>query len=197
MNKPFSQACENNKAPILSVLVRYFVNPGQVFEIGSGTGQHAVFFAAQLPHLNWQPTDVAEHLAGIQMWLNEAELENILPPLVVDVRDTDWILAKVDYIFSANTVHIMSWSEVELMFAGIGGKLKAGGYCCLYGPFNYHGHHTSESNARFDQWLQQRDPLSGLRDFDAIQKLAIKAGLQFETDYEMPANNRILVWQKS
>lgn len=196
MNKPFSQACENNKRPILSILKRYFVKPGHVLEIGAGTGQHAVFFAEQLPHLNWQTSDIAEHLPGMQLWLDEARLENILPSLILDVGEPKWPVDEVDYIFSANTTHIMSWPEVENMFAGIGKTLKTEAYCCLYGPFNYDGQYTSSSNERFDQWLKQRNPVSGLRDFSEIQVLADKQGLLFEADYEMPVNNRLLVWKR-
>lgn len=182
--------------PILSVLKRYFSDAKTVLEIGSGTGQHAVFFAEQLPHLIWISSDQAEYHAGIKLWLDEAKHTNLQGPLLLDVNQKDWPLNQIDAIFSANTVHIMGWSSVEKMFAGIGRVLDKQGYFCLYGPFNYNGQFSSESNAHFDVWLKQRDSLSGVRDFEALQSLAEQAGLKLIEDVAMPANNRILVWQK-
>ena len=194
--KPFSEACEQNKRPILTVLQQYFTGVSNVLEIGSGTGQHAVFFAAELPHLHWLTSEVAEHHPGISAWLEEAGLKNLAGPLELDVNRPDWPVNKVDAVFSANTVHIMDWPSVENMFAGIGRILQSGGVFCLYGPFNYRGGYTSESNARFDQWLKQRDPVSGIRDFEALNILAQQHGMTLLADHVMPANNRILVWQK-
>ena len=168
-----------------------------VLEIGSGTGQHAVFFAGQLPHLVWQASDVTEHLAGIQLWLEEAVLPNTPLPLELDVTSERWPSTEIDAIFSANTAHIMAWPQVESMFAGIGRSLRPGGVLALYGPFNYNGSYTSESNARFDSWLKARDPLSGVRDFELLEALAETHGLQLQQDYAMPANNRTLVWRKT
>jgi cyclopropane fatty-acyl-phospholipid synthase-like methyltransferase len=194
--KPFSEACEQNKSPILAVLQQYFTSVSNVLEIGSGTGQHAVFFAAQLPHLQWLTSEVTELHAGIHAWLDEAHLPNVSPPLELDVNQPDWPVVRVDAIFSANTVHIMDWSSVEKMFAGIGRVLQTRGVFCLYGPFNYEGNYTSDSNARFDQWLKQRDPGSGIRDFEALNILAQQHGMAFLADHVMPVNNRILVWRK-
>jgi cyclopropane fatty-acyl-phospholipid synthase-like methyltransferase len=195
MQRPFSQACENNKTAILAVIKPLFASVDKVLEVGSGTGQHAVYFAEQLPHLLWQPADQQDYIAGIESWLKCAALPNTLPPLVLDVNQP-WPITSVPAIFSANTVHIMSWVEVEQFFAGLASVLQVGGVFCLYGPFNYQGRYTSDSNARFDQWLQQRDRLSGIRDFEAIEKLAQQAGLTWLADHPMPANNRCLVWQK-
>lgn len=194
--KPFAESSEQNKQPIYAVLTQYFNNIKTVLEIGSGTGQHAVFFAEKFTHLTWVASDQAEYHKGIKMWLNDCTLQNIEGPLLLDVNQNEWPLEQTDAIFSANTVHIMSWASVENMFAGIGRTLTAQGVFCLYGPFNYNGKFSSESNARFDLWLKQRDPESGVRDFAALQNLAKKAGLDFVCDHEMPANNRILVWQK-
>jgi cyclopropane fatty-acyl-phospholipid synthase-like methyltransferase len=196
INKPFAESCEENKRVILSMLEKLYIEPGKVLEIGSGTGQHAVFFAENLSHLQWQPSDRDEYLSGIRAWLDEAALDNLLEPLCLDVMQPDWPVGKVDYIFSANTAHIMSWAAVQSMFAGLGQVLQRDGLLALYGPFNYHGAYTSDSNARFDQWLKERDPLSGIRDFSELDNLADKAGLSFVHDYQMPVNNRILVWQK-
>lgn len=195
--KPFAESSEQNKAPILAVLEQYFHNVDSVLEIGSGTGQHAVFFAEKFSHLTWHASDQAEYHDGIRMWLNDSATENIQGPLLLDVNQPQWPLGKTGAVFSANTVHIMSWPSVENMFAGIGRVLEKAGYFCLYGPFNYNGQFTSESNRRFDAWLKQRDPVSGVRDFEALQNLADQAGLAFVHDHEMPANNRILVWKKN
>lgn len=194
--KPFSESSEQNKQPILGVLKKHFAAVEMVLEIGSGTGQHAVFFAEQLPHLKWIASDQAEYHAGIGCWLEESNLNNTQGPLLLDVNQHTWPVEQTDGIFSANTVHIMDWSSVEMMFAGISLVLKKEGIFCLYGPFNYNDQFTSESNARFDLWLKQRDPQSGVRDFEALQKLATDAGLTFIEDVEMPANNRVLVWEK-
>ena len=195
--KPFAESSEQNKLPILEVLKQYLDESKSVLEIGSGTGQHAVFFAEQFPHLTWLASDQAEYHAGINMWLEEYAQGNVQGPYLLDVNQQDWPVETTDAVFSANTVHIMGWPSVENMFAGIGRVLNKGGYFCLYGPFNYNGEFTSESNANFDAWLKQRDPVSGIRDFEALQELAEKAGLEFVNDHEMPVNNRILVWQKS
>jgi len=195
--KPFAESSEQNKIPILAVLKQYCSEVETVLEIGSGTGQHAVFFAEQFPHLTWIASDQLEYHAGIKMWLKDSGLTNIQGPLLLDVNQSDWPIKQTDTVFSANTVHIMGWPCVEKMFNGIGKILKEGGVFCLYGPFNYNGKFSSESNARFDLWLKQRDPVSGVRDFEALQILADKAGLVFIDDVEMPANNRVLVWKKT
>jgi cyclopropane fatty-acyl-phospholipid synthase-like methyltransferase len=195
--KPYSEACEQNKHPILAVLQKHFADMRSVLEIGSGTGQHAVFFAAQLPHLRWLTSEVAELHAGICAWLDEACLPNVSQPLELDVNQTDWPVDRVDAVFSANTVHIMDWPSVENMFDGIGRVLQTQGVFCLYGPFNYQGSYTSDSNARFDMWLKQRDPSSGIRDFEALNALAQPHGMTLRTDHAMPTNNRTLVWEKA
>lgn len=194
--KPFSESCEQNKVPILEVLQDVFSDRQNVLEIASGTGQHAVFFGRALPHLTWQTSELTANHAGIRMWLDEAQLSNVLPPVEIDVSSDVWPVGSVDAIFNANTVHIVSWPEVERMFAGIGHVLETGGVLCLYGPFNYGGNFTSDSNARFDAWLKSRDPGSGVRDFEAINRLAELQGLSLQKDVAMPANNRTLVWQR-
>jgi cyclopropane fatty-acyl-phospholipid synthase-like methyltransferase len=194
--KPYAESCDQNRAPILEVLRVELNNRSNLLEIGSGTGQHAVYFAAEFPDLSWQTSDRVENHAGIRAWLEEAGLSNVLAPIALDVCQDTWPDRRYDAVFSANTAHIMSWPQVECFFAGIGATLQAGGTFCLYGPFNYNGAYTSESNARFDQWLKQRDPLSGIRNFEELAKLANTAGLELKEDYEMPANNRTLVWSK-
>lgn len=195
IDKPFSESCVQNRDPILAILRPLFADRRHVLEIGSGTGQHAVYFAADLPHLVWQTADVPQHHPGIQAWLEEAALPNVLPPLALDVNDSAWRSGRYDAVFSANTLHIMGWPEVERFFAGVGAVLEAGGILAVYGPFNYGGRYTSESNARFDAWLKARDPASGVRDFEAVDALARSQGLVLQQDIAMPANNRTLVWR--
>jgi hypothetical protein len=185
--KPFSEACERNRQPILAVLERVFKHAKCVLEIGSGTGQHAAYFSAALPHLRWQASDVAEHLPGIRMWGVE--------PIELDV-DQPWPQVDADAVFSANTAHIMSWPQVERMFAGIT-RMPSLRVFCLYGPFSYAGKHTSDSNARFDAMLRARDPASGLRDLEDVKALGERSGLSLVEDNAMPANNRLLVFRKS
>lgn len=195
--KPYSEACEQNKDPILKVLQEVFADRRRVLEIGSGTGQHAVYFGPQFSHLIWQPSDLPGHLAGIRMWLDECRPPNVHPPLELDMDAGPWPDQMFDAVFSANTAHIMSESQVARMFAGVGAVLPANGVFALYGPFNYRGRYTSDSNARFDQWLKARDPLSGIRDFEALETLAQTHGMVLLKDYEMPVNNRTLVWLKT
>lgn len=194
--KPYAESCEQNRAPIQTVLEEVFADRKQVLEIASGTGQHAVYFGQALPHLIWQTSELPTNHAGIQAWLDEAGLANVRSPLVIDVNAADWPTPMVDAVFNANTVHIVAWPAVQRMFAGIGRVLAVGGILCLYGPFNYGGRFTSDSNARFDAWLKQRDPHSGVRDFEAINQLAAAQGLTLLRDIAMPTNNRSLVWQR-
>ena len=197
MNKPFAESSEQNKQPILQVLAEIFTEPGTVFEIGSGTGQHAVFFTEQLPHLRWQPSDLEDQIPGMTLWFAEVDHGRIHSPVVLDVNAPSWPVSEAEYVFTANTLHIVSWPEVQAMFAGVGKILKAGGLFAQYGPFNYGGEFTSESNARFDVWLKNRDPKSGIRNFEDLEQLAKQHGMKLFADYEMPVNNRILVWQKA
>ena len=196
IDKPFSESCVQNREPILAVLREVFADRNSVLEIGSGTGQHAVDFGAALPHLRWQTADVPSNHPGIRLWLDEAALPNVLPPLALDVNRQEWRNGRYDAVFSANTLHIMGWPEVEQFFAGVGCVLQTGGVLTVYGPFNYDGAFTSESNARFDLWLKSRDPASGVRDFEAVDALARAQGLVLQQDVAMPANNRTLVWKR-
>lgn len=196
VENPFSQACENNKAPILAVLEQVFASCRSVLEIGSGTGQHAVHFAPRLPQLRWQPSDVPENLPGIEQWREAEPAPNLLRPIALDVRAPHWGVTPVDGLFTANTLHIMPWSAVQAFFAGLPGVLVPGGVLAVYGPFNYGGAYTSASNARFDQWLKACAPHQGIRDFEAVAELAASAGLALREDNAMPANNRLLVWRR-
>lgn len=196
MSLPFSQACENNKHPILDILKRVLINHRHVFEIGSGTGQHAVHFAAGLPSLSWHCSDVPANLGEIRQWCIMHPSENLIGPTEFDLRHPLWP-GGFDAVFSANTAHIMPWPLVQRMIREAARHLPDQGLLILYGPFNYHGHYTSDSNAQFDTWLKSRDPDQGIRDFEAVDQHAQDAGLQLVEDNAMPANNRLLVWQKN
>jgi SAM-dependent methyltransferase len=194
--KQFAEACERNREPILAVLRRELDGCRRVLEIGSGTGQHAVYFARHLPDVVWQPSDRAECHASIRAWIDEAGLSNVAPPLELDVERTPWPVDAADAVFSANTAHILAWEAVEAMIRGVARVLVPGGRFCLYGPFSFGGRHTAESNERFDEWLKARDPRSGVRDFGDLDRVASEAELEFVADHPMPANNRLLVWAK-
>ena len=198
MSKPFAQSSEENKNVILEQLKKLYKNADSVLEIGSGTGQHAVHFARHLPHLEWQPTELVENIKGIEQWRNEAALNNIKAAKLLDVEMPCWNLsANYDAVFTANTLHIMSIGHVEKLFSGLAAVLKEGGVFCCYGPFNKDGQFTSSSNASFDLWLKQRNPVSGIRDMDELKGFAGNSGMVLIDDIEMPANNRILVWKKA
>ena len=193
-SRPFSQACANNQQPILDIIQPLLAEVDDVLEIGSGTGQHAVHFGKAMPHLRWQCSDRLENHVGINAWREWAALPNVLAPLNLDVN-SPWPIATTSAIFSANVIHIISWPEVEKLFEGIAHHLRKPGIVCFYGPYNYSGQFTSESNAHFDQWLKDRDARSGIRDFESVDALARKAGLILQADHAMPANNRCLVWR--
>ncbi len=194
--KPYAESCDQNRDPILGVISRLFAQSSKVLEVGSGTGQHAVYFACKMPHLVWQTSDRAEHHQGIRMWIDESGLLNVAAPLLLDVCQEEWPVLGVDAVFSANTAHIMHWPEVKAMFQGVGRVLDSAGIFALYGPFNYQRSYTSESNAKFDRWLKLRDSDSGIRDFEPLNRLANVAGMSLIDDFEMPANNRLLAWRK-
>lgn len=197
MDKPHAPACERNRDPILAVLQPRLATARRVLEIGSGTGQHAVHFAAAMPWLQWQCSDRAENLPGIAMWLDDAALANTPAALELDVATGPWPTATFDAVFSANTLHIMGWPEVQAFFAGVARVLADGGLLLVYGPFNYGGEYTSDSNRAFDAWLLARDPRSAIRDAEAVDAVAAAVGLVLEEDLAMPANNRCRVWRKA
>lgn len=194
---PFSQACENNKQPILEVLSRHLQSPLRLLEIGGGTGQHAVHLAQALPSVQWQSTEVPSGVTTLNLRLRQAALPNLPLALPLDVTETTWQAGTVDAVFTANTLHIMGWPAVAAFFQGVGRHLAPHGLLLVYGPFKYHGEFTTDSNARFDGWLKQRDPVSGVRDFEAVDALAQQQGLALLEDNAMPANNQLLVWRRA
>lgn len=196
MQLPFSQSCENNKDPILDVLIRHLTRAGNVLEIAGGTGQHAVYFATHLPFLQWQSSDVPANVDSLNLRIAAAELINLPLAVPLDVTQSDWGVTDIDYVFSANSLHIMPATAVVDFFAHMEEVLVPGGILCVYGPFKYGGEFTTSSNANFDVWLKSRNPLSGVRDFETVSELAKSAELTLLEDNPMPANNQLLVWQK-
>jgi SAM-dependent methyltransferase len=197
MEYPVSDAADRNKAPILQIIAAEFAHTQRVLEIGSGTGQHALHFAAHLPHVSWQPSDTGEYLPALRERLRNESAANLREVIELDVRMNPWPVESVDGIFSANTLHIMSWSSVHDFFRGVGDVLGKPGVLCIYGPFRYGERYTSQSNDNFDEFLRKRDPDSGLRDALALDGLARQQGLQLAADHAMPANNQLLVWKRS
>lgn len=195
-NKPYSESCDQNRNAILDVIQPLLINSSSLLEIGSGTGQHAVYFTEKIPHLIWHTSDRVEYLEGIKLWLSDADSEKLPPPIELDVKQKNWPEITIDTIFTANTCHIMNQQSVEIMITQAGKLIPAGGQLIIYGPFNYNQKYTSPSNESFDQWLKQRDPESAIKDFEYLNKLANQAGFNLVNDYDMPANNRILHWKK-
>ncbi len=197
---PFSDACERNKKPILEVLEKYFPKRGYVLEIGSGTGQHIVYFASSFPTVRWQPSDVPENIPDLTARVEAEGGDNIKTPMALDVLKDDisaWPERILTAAFSANTAHIMSWPAVRAMFAGLGTKLKPRGIFCLYGPFNEGGKYTSDSNRSFDMQLKSQDPDMGLRDVQSLETLASKNDISLIDRVPMPANNMTLVFSRN
>lgn len=198
---PCSEACERNKQPILAVLARHLVGTQRVLEVGSGTAQHAVHFARHLPQVIWQPSDQPDGLASIAARIEQEGTPNLRAPIALDVASVDaWPSpGQFDALFSANTLHIMSWQHVQAMFAGVARLMSpvADARLYIYGPFKYRGEYTSASNAAFDAMLRGRDAESGIRDFEAVDALAVAAGFALLEDNGMPANNQLLVWRRT
>ncbi len=194
-DKPHAPACERNREPILQVLREHFADRRRVLEIGSGTGQHAVHFAAAMPWLQWQASDRTPYLPGIARWLDDARLPNTPSPLAFDVGGP-WPAGPYDAVFTANTLHIMGWPEVERLFDGLPAITSDDAVLVAYGPFNQDGRFTSDSNAAFDRSLKQRDPRMGIRDAGAVDALARTAGFALIEERPMPANNACRVWRR-
>lgn len=195
--KPYSPSCDRNRDPILAVLDDYFAETRSVLEIGSGTGQHAVHFALAMPSLIWQPSELADAMPGLRKRIFNEGPSNLRAPVLLDVTRLPWDVRKVDAVFTANTLHIMHWPQVEALFAGLPAVTKPGTVLAIYGPFRYGGRYTSPSNESFDRLLHTRDPGSGIRDFEAVDALARAAGFSFKADHAMPANNQTLVWMRA
>jgi SAM-dependent methyltransferase len=197
---PFSDACERNKGPILDVLRRWLgQRAGVVLEVGSGTGQHAVHLARHLPLLSWQATEQLENLPTLAARIELEGPSNLLAPVELDVDQAAWPCDadSIDAVFTANTLHIVGWPQVQALFRGVGRVLRDDGLLIVYGPFRYGGQYTAHSNSAFDEMLRQRDPASGIRDFEAVDALAAGLGMRLVEDCAMPANNQTLVWRRT
>lgn len=190
----FAPAAERNKGPILTRLQPLLRAHRDVLEIGAGTGQHAVFFAAQMPWLRWLPTEREAQLPGLRARISAEGPPNCLAPLALDVDRLPWPLQEADVVYTANTLHIMAWDSVVALFTGLARLARGPELLCIYGPFKYAGDYTTPSNAAFDAALRAQDPASGLRDFEAVDRLATGLGLALLADHAMPANNQLLVW---
>ena len=196
MNKPYSESCEQNKDHILSVIKPLIASGENVLEIGSGTGQHAVYFAENMPEVKWHTSDCSLYIAGINMWLSDSQLNNVVEPIELNVSTSPWPNIDVDAIFTANSIHIMGDEDVTNLFVGAGALLQKGGSFIIYGPFNYDGQYTSDSNKSFDEWLKANNAASSIKHFEKIISLAADNGMSLVKDYAMPANNRILHFSK-
>ncbi len=196
MKLKHSEACERNKGPILEILKKHLSGSNKVLEIGSGTGQHAVYFAEHLDNLSWQTSELKENISDLTERIKLEGPDNVLKPVELDVTQRPWPLESADAVFTANTLHIMPWKYSADFFQGVGKILSVSGKLCIYGPFKYCGKYTSESNAEFDGWLKKHSNWSGIREFEEVDKLASRQGLKLIHDYSMPANNQLIVWGK-
>jgi SAM-dependent methyltransferase len=197
VNKPFSAACERNREPILQVLKQVITAVDmRLLEVGAGTGQHAVYFAPSFPWMQWYPTDVGANLAGMSLWFGEAKIPNIQKPVRLDVATDDFPKVKFDVVYTANTFHIMPWKEAKSFMKLLGNRLREGSRAVIYGPFKYGGEFTSPSNEAFDRQLKERDPASGIRSFEDVERAMVKHGFELVADHEMPAHNRMLVFRR-
>lgn len=197
MDKPFSPAAERNQEPIFNILSQYIAPGTRILEIGSGTGQHAVYMASRLQGVHWITSDQVQYHEGIKIWLKEAKRPNIHGPEKLKIGEDDIPKGRpFDYVYSANTLHIMSWKEAKTLFKLLGKRLNEGTLVFFYGPFNYHNEYTSESNKEFDQLLKSNDPKCGIRNFEDVVNAMKKSDFDLLKDHEMPANNRILVFHK-
>lgn len=193
----YSDACERNKVAILAQLTTLFEDCCSVLELGSYSGQHAFHFAKNIPHLSWQLSDRPLAIEALSHNYAQTNLTNVLAPIALDVSKAEhWPKQQFDAIYSANTLHIMSAEHVNALFQNLPYVCQPNTLLVVYGPFNYQGKYTSESNREFQHWLQERDPVSGIRDFEWVNELAKAAGFVLEADIKMPANNQLLVWRK-
>ena len=190
-------AAERNRGPILDVLRRVLPASGNVLEIASGTGQHAVHFAQALPGLRWQPSDPDAHARrSIAAWVAHAGLANLAEPGAFVGRVAWWPAAALDAIVCINMIHISPWACTDALFDGASRALRPGGVLFLYGPYRREGRHTAPSNAAFDQQLRSRDPSWGVRDLEAVVALGLDRGLDCTEVIEMPANNLSVVFRR-
>jgi uncharacterized protein DUF938 len=192
-----SPSAERNKEPVAALLRQVLPEEGLVLEVSSGTGQHVVHFAAQMPRLTWQPSEYDEEsFISIGHWLASESPPNVRPPLRLDVHDQPWPVSAAAAVMCMNMIHIAPWSAAEALIRGAGAILSAGGVLFLYGPYRRGGEHTSPSNETFDGQLRARNAAWGVRDVEAVAALAAAQGFGAPEIFEMPANNLSLVFRK-
>lgn len=190
-----SPSVARNRGPILAVLREVLPSEGLVLEVASGTGEHAVHFAAGLPGLVWQPSDPDPEARGsIEAHRAAAGLPNLLAPLDLDAAAPSWPVERADAVVAINMVHISPWRATEGLAAGAGRVLRPGGVLYLYGAFREGGRHTAPSNAVFDESLRARNPEWGVRDIAQVAEVAARHGLDLVRQVAMPANNLSLVF---
>lgn len=197
MEKPFSAACERNKVPILEELKKVITSTDRrLLEIGSGSGQHAIFFAPNFPFLEWFPTETAAHLSGLKLALINESIKNLQAPSRVEIGKDEFPKLKFDLIFTANTFHIMEWKECKSLVKMMGHRLRENSRAMIYGPFKYNGQYTSESNEVFDLSLKKNNPARGIRNFEDVNNIMMKNGFELLDDVSMPANNQFLIYKR-
>lgn len=189
--RAYSIACDRNRGPIFSILKKILPDTGRVLEVGSGSGQHISYFSSKLPNLDWLPSDLPQCLPDIRGWCEDSN-ENCLPPVALDLLSDDIEFPNVSAVICINVVHIVSWVGVQNLFSAVSKCLNSGGVFYLYGPYRYSDKDLEPTNEEFDSWLKMRDAESGIRDFNAINELALSCNLRLDGDFEMPANNRSL-----
>lgn len=194
--KPYADAAEENKTVVLPLIERYLAGCSSVLELGSGTGQQIVFFASQHPEVQWQASDLPINLPGIQAWIDEAGLSNLPKAVALDVAQPAWPVGPQHLVYTSNTLHIMSKDHVRLLFDRLGSVMSDGAHLLVYGPFRFADQPFAESNARFDLYLKERDPRSGIRDFDEICTFAGNNGLAHQETIPLPHNNHMLIFQR-
>ncbi|VAW73321.1 hypothetical protein MNBD_GAMMA12-3318 [hydrothermal vent metagenome] len=201
MNRPYAESADQNKEVIVDVLRQYFVKSGNVLEIGAGTGQHARYFSSLLTTLRWTPSEVPDYMLMLEQGITNSGISNLIDPISVDVNtvqpgSSGPLAVQYDYIYSANTLHIMSWQSCINLISLVSNLLASGGLMVTYGPYNVNNQFSSDSNERFDLWLKQRDSLSGIRDIDDLRCEGLEKNLQIDDIIEMPVNNKMLIWRK-
>ena len=192
--KCFAEACERNRDPILAVLREVLPQSGEVLEIASGTGQHAAYFSRNLPNLVWQPSDLAHAFPSINAWREEFWAPNLYSPILIDLLGTNNVTIRADAIVCINVVHIVAWEGVEHLFKIAATVLEPAGILYFYGPYRYSDRILEPSNSAFDCWLKENNPVSGIRDYAAVESLANSNGFLFGGDIPMPSNNRSIWW---
>ena len=197
MDKYHAESTIRNRTPILEILKKEIEGSKKLLEIGSGTGQHAVYFSKKLPQILWQTSDRSMNHESIIYWIKRYNLKNLLPPLDIEIGLNEKNINDIfDCVFSSNTSHIMSLENVKKLFALVGKILNKNGKFFLYGPFKINLEFTTKSNEDFHEKLKAENKLMGLRDIEELDNFATENNMQNHALYEMPANNYLSIWKK-